>query len=101
MLSLLALSLVPVFASRRAQTSITTGARDLSSNIISSEKNNPATISNHNTGLVLPLQSYLCQTCESLPKHKRRKRKRKAMKKKRDVDQQNMMKNMVGKTEPK
>lgn len=92
--------MVPVFTSRGVQASITTAARDLSNNIISSEKSNLATISNHNIGLVLPLQSYLCKTCESLPKRKRRRRRR-AMKKKRDLDQQNMMKQNFGKPGPK
>ena len=66
LLAFLALSLVPAFATRGAQTSFTNAAGDLSKNIASSEKSNLATISDWNIGL--PQREMLCPTCESLPK---------------------------------
>ena len=72
LLAFLALSLVTAFATRGAQTSLTIAAGDLSSNVLSSEKSNLATISDRNIGL--PLQEILCQTCESLPKGRKRRR---------------------------
>ena len=66
LLAFLALSLVPAFATRGAQTSLAIAAGDLSNNVVSSEKSNLATISDRNIGL--PLQEILCRTCESLPK---------------------------------
>ena len=70
LLAFLALSLVPAFATRGTQTSLTIAAGDLSNNIVSNEKNNLVTITDHNIGL--SQQEILCRTCESLPTDKER-----------------------------